>query len=80
MPRKQKKTCILYGDVAISKNTVLKCFVRFRKGHFELENRERLGKPEILDDDQLENLIKNILGQTTRCITETLHVSHIRAW
>lgn len=48
----------------------------FRKGHFELENRERFGKPVILADNQLENLIKNILGQTERCITVTLHISH----
>lgn len=73
-----KKICAVYGDCAIAKrSTVRKWFARFRSGNFDLEDRERSGRPAVVDDDQIETLIKNNPGHSTRDIAEVLHISHM---
>jgi len=44
-----------------------------------LEDRERSGKPAVVNDDQILTLIKNNLHfhYTTRDIVEILHISHM---
>jgi len=72
-----KKICIAYGDSAVGESTVRKWFTRFRNGNFDLEDRERSGRPAIVDDDQILTLIKNNPRHTTRDIAEKLHISHM---
>lgn len=35
--------------------------------------------PVVVDDDQIETLIKNNAGQSKRDIAEILHISHMNA-
>ncbi|KAM0730355.1 Histone-lysine N-methyltransferase SETMAR [Formica fusca] len=72
-----KKICAVYGNDAIAESTVRKWFARFRIGNFDLEDRERSGKPAVVDDDQIVTLIENNPRHTTRDIAEILHISHM---
>jgi len=71
---------MVYGDScrisAVAETTVRKWFTRFRNGNFNLENRERSGRP-VVDDDCILTLIENNPRHTTRDIAEILHISHM---
>lgn len=44
----------------------------------ELEDREHSSRPAVIDNDQIDTLIKNNPGHATRDIAEILHVSNMR--
>jgi len=72
-----KKICIVFGNNAVAESLVRKWFTHFRNSNFDLENRERSGRPAVIDDDQILTLIENDPRHTTRDIAEVLHISHI---
>ncbi|XP_018366071.1 PREDICTED: histone-lysine N-methyltransferase SETMAR-like [Trachymyrmex cornetzi] len=72
-----KKICAIYGNGTVAESTVRKWFARFRSDNFDLEDRERSGRPAVVDDDQIVTLIENNPRHTTRDIAEILHISHM---
>lgn len=71
--------CTVYGVGTIVESTVYKWLVRFMIGNFNLEDQKRSGGPAVVDDDQIEILIKNNTGYGTREIAEIFHISHMIA-
>lgn len=66
----EKKICSISGDSDITekKNTVSKWFARFRSGDVDLENWEYFDMSAIIDDDQVEIMIKNNPDHTSQDI------------
>jgi len=78
--KQQKRFCILYivyGDNIVAENTIRKWFTRFRNGNFDLEDRERSGRPAVVDNDQILTLIENNPRHMIRDIAEIVHISHM---
>lgn len=53
------------------------CPLGLELGDIDLEDREHSSKPAVIDDDQIDTLIKNNPGHATRDIAEILHVSNM---
>jgi len=47
----RKKICAVYGEDAISERVCQNWFAKFRAGDTICENRERSGRPLVVDDD-----------------------------
>ncbi|CAK9798994.1 Histone-lysine N-methyltransferase SETMAR [Anthophora plagiata] len=71
-----RKISAVFGEGSVAESTVRKWFARFKSGKFDLEDRERSGRPLVADDDLIKTLIKNNPRQTTRHIAEIAHISH----
>lgn len=46
-------------------------------GNYDLEDRQRSGRPLVFDADEIEALIKNNPGHLTRDITKIFHISYM---
>jgi len=74
----RKKICAVYGEDAVSERVCQNWFAKFRAGDTTCEDRERSGKPLMVDDDQIKSLIESNPHYTTREIAEIIDVSHKR--
>lgn len=72
-----RKICSVYGDNVLAESTVRKWFVRFKSEIFDLKDKDRCGRPSIVDEDPIQNEIENDPHSTTRSIAETLQISHM---
>lgn len=63
---KHQKICAVYGGFTISKDTLCKWLPMFKSGNFDLKVKERPGIPAVVDDNQIEKLIKNNQGHMTQ--------------
>ena len=61
-----------YGDEALVERTCQKWFAKFRTGNFGLDDEPREGRPETLDNADLEALLEEDPGQTVRELAEQL--------
>ncbi|CAI9724122.1 histone-lysine N-methyltransferase SETMAR-like [Octopus vulgaris] len=74
-----------FGEEMTSEWSARKWFKRFRSGDLSLEDRERSGRPSVIDDGQLKTVIEKDPCKTTRKLAEELKVSqktacnHLRA-
>ena len=50
--------------------------LKFRSGDFDLEDKERSGRPQELETDNLEKLLEEDPRQSTRYLAEQLGVDH----
>ena len=50
--------CTAYGTDALDVRTCQNWFARFKAGDFDLNDKERAGRPMKADDDQLEELLE----------------------
>lgn len=67
-----KMLCTVYGDGTTDESIVCK----LRSGNFDLENQEHSYKPAVIDNVQIETVIKNP-GHMTWHRTEIQHISNM---
>lgn len=65
----------VYGDAAPSERTCRKWFSQFRNSNFSLDDEERSGRPQELHSDELQELLDEDAGQSTRQLAGRLQVS-----
>jgi len=61
----RKKICAVYGEDAVSEHVSQNWFAKFRAGDTTCEDRERSGRPLVVDDDQIKSLIESNPHYTT---------------
>ncbi|XP_066247087.1 histone-lysine N-methyltransferase SETMAR-like [Euwallacea similis] len=71
-----KKICAVCAKDTVSERTVREWFVKFRGGEFNLEDRQRSGRPSSVDDDQIKVLITQNPRSTTHDTAQKLKVSN----
>jgi len=71
----RKKKCAVYEEDVVSERVCQNWFAKFRAGDTTCEDRERSGRPLVVDNDQIKNLIKSNPHNTTREIAEIIDVS-----
>ena len=71
-----KSICSAYGQGALQLRTCQNWFARFKTGDFDLNDKERSGRPVEDDDDQLEELLEEDPKQSTRDLALQMSVSH----
>lgn len=65
----------VYGDHAPSNTTCKEWFVRFKSGDFDVEDKERSGRPKKFEDDELEALLDEDPCQTLEELASSLNVT-----
>ena len=73
---KAKAICSVYDVDALNFRVFQKWFAKFRSGDLILEDKERLGRPQELDTDTLEELLEEDQQQSTRELADQLGVDH----
>lgn len=68
--------CQVYGDGVLNYRTCLKWFQRFEAGEFDLEDKERSGRPLEPIDEKLNALLEENPCQSTRELANQLNISH----
>jgi len=71
----RKKICAMYEEDAVSERVCQNWFAKFRAGDMTCEDREHSGRPLVVDDDQIKNLIESNPHYTTREIAEIIDIS-----
>jgi len=71
----RKKICAMYGKDAVSERVCQNWFAKFCASDTTCEDRERSGRPLVVDDDQIKSLIESNPYYTTREIAEIIEVS-----
>lgn len=71
-----RNICATMGQGAVSYNTVVSWFQKFRGGSFELEDEPRAGRPQQVDLELLSSLVQEDPRLSTRCLAERLGCSH----
>ena len=61
---------------ALNVRVCQKWFAMFRSGDFDLEDKERSGRPQELETDNLEELLEEDPRQSTQELAEQLGVDH----
>ncbi|XP_076303041.1 histone-lysine N-methyltransferase SETMAR-like [Lasioglossum baleicum] len=69
------KICAAYGKDAVAQRTMRKWFARFKAGNFDLEDRERPGRPSTTDEDMIRTEIENSPCSTLRQLAGMLNKS-----
>ncbi|PIC48334.1 hypothetical protein B9Z55_007346 [Caenorhabditis nigoni] len=67
----------VFGENALSKSQCRRWFHRFRSGEESLEDDERSGRPEIIDNDALRQAVELDPCLTTRSLSEQFNCSHM---
>ena len=63
-----RKICAVYGEGAVSDDTVRRWFARFQAGLFSLKDLPQSGRPSVVN----ETLLNEIIRQNPRCTLEEL--------
>jgi len=61
-----------YGDAALSERSCREWFQKFKNGEFDVEDKERSGRPKVYEDAELEALLDEDLCQTQKELAFTL--------
>lgn len=64
-----------YGSGSVSYATVKNWFKKFKKGDFELEDKERSGRPKETEDQVLQELLDEDASQNSRDLADQLGVN-----
>lgn len=70
-----KNICKALGPAAISKRTCQNWFRRFRAGEISGEDRHRSGRPPLIDEDALKQLIQEYPTSSARVLSKQLNFS-----
>ena len=54
----------IYGEAALSEISCREWFQKFKKGEFDIEHKERNGRPKVYEDAESEALLDQDLCQT----------------
>ncbi|VDL79993.1 unnamed protein product [Nippostrongylus brasiliensis] len=57
-----------FGEGVVSMSTVHDWFKKFKAGHYEVEDKERSGRPSVLNNDELREQVEGILGIIYPCL------------
>lgn len=71
-----KMLCTVYGDGTTDESIVCNGFTKLRSGNFDLKNQGHSYKPAVIDNVQIETLIKNP-DHMTWDRAEIHHISHM---
>ena len=71
-----KAICSVFGDDALNERTCRYWFARFKTGDYDLNDKERSGRPVEADDELLEELLEEDPRQSSRELAMALSVSH----
>ncbi|VDL65985.1 unnamed protein product, partial [Nippostrongylus brasiliensis] len=55
-----------FGEGVVSMSTVHDWFKKFKAGHYEVEDKERSGRPSVLNNDELREQVEGDPCQTAR--------------
>lgn len=69
--------CSTLGAGILDFRTCQRWFLKFKNNELDLEDRERSGRPKVLESSNLETLLSEDSSQSTRCLAERLHVDHV---
>ena len=64
-----------YGEAALSGRSCREWFQTFKNGEFDIEGKERSGKPKVYEDAELEALLDQDSCQTQEELAHTLEVT-----
>ena len=53
-----------YGNAALSEKSCREWFQKFKNGEFDIEDKERSGRPKVYEDAELEELLDQDSCQT----------------
>ena len=53
-----------YGEAALSERSYREWFQKFKNGKFDMEDKERSGRPKVYEDAELEALLDQDSWQT----------------
>ncbi|PIO63459.1 hypothetical protein TELCIR_14939 [Teladorsagia circumcincta] len=70
----------VYGHGAISEATVAKRYGEFRRGRYSLERNSASGVSRVLDDDELEQTVKENPGMTIVQLAKRFNVGMTTMW
>lgn len=68
--------CETYGQETITDSGCRKWFQRFKSGDFDLNDKERSGRPREMDSDDLEAMLKEDSCQSSVELAKRLNVDH----
>ena len=72
--------CTTYGENALDVRSCQNWFTKFRSGDFNLNDKERSGRPVEVNDDLLQELLEEDPRQSTRQLAKQLSVSQPTVW
>jgi len=64
-----------YNEAALSERTCREWFQKFKNGDFDVEDKDRSGRPKIYEDAELEELLEEDSSQTQKELALTLEVT-----
>lgn len=64
-----------YNEAALSERTCREWFKKFKTGDFDVEDKDRSGRPKIYEDAELEELLEEDSSQTQKELALTLEVT-----
>jgi len=64
-----------YGETALSERSCREWFQKFKNGEFDVEDKERSGRPKVYEDAELEALLDEDSCQTQEALALTLGVT-----
>ncbi|VDL83647.1 unnamed protein product, partial [Nippostrongylus brasiliensis] len=65
-----------FGEGVVSMSTVHDWFKKFKAGHYEVEDKERSGRPSVLNNDELREQVEGDPCQTAREMSSKLGCHH----
>ena len=69
-----------YEESNIDVRTCQNWFARFRSGNFDLNDKDRSGRPAEADDEELQEILEEDPRKSTRELAKKLAVSHTTVW
>ena len=75
-PATYDNMCAAFKKEVVCKRTVYRWFEEFGSGDFSLEDKPRSGRPPVLENEALENALKEKPNATTRELARRLGSTH----
>lgn len=69
-----RSICQVYGNDAVSARTCRGWFRKFESGKFDLNDKPRTGRPEVVDNKSIQYMLDKDATQTTMTMAESLGV------
>ena len=67
--------CSVYGENTVSLRVCYKWFSKFRSGNFSIKDAPRSGRPTVIENDQVKQIVDQNPQFTTRQIADIVNVS-----
>lgn len=75
-----RNLCAMFGENVFARSSCYEWFARFKNNDFSLEDKPRSGRPSVIDNDRLSEMVERKPEYTTHELGEELGVSHTTAW